>query len=79
MNIAAKVQSVVKPGGIGIGQNCYGALDKDGQVYFSPLKLDSSWKYKDSEGNPYKLYELIEKEEVTPSQPTNEPEATIKK
>ena len=79
MNIAAKVQSVVKPGGIGIGQNCYGALDKDGQVYFSPLKLDSSWKYKNSEGNPYKLYELIEKEEVTSPQPTNEPEATIKK
>ena len=61
MNIAAKVQSVVKPSSIGIGQNCYAALDKEEQSYFVPLELDSSWKYKDDAGNPYKLYELVEK------------------
>jgi len=62
MNIAAKVQSIAKPGHIGIGQRCYAALDQDAQSKFVQLGLSDSWKYKDSEGNPYKLYEYQEEE-----------------
>ena len=62
MNIAAKVQSIAKPGHIGIGQRCYAALDQDAQSKFVQLGTGDSWKYKDSEGNPYKLYEYQEEE-----------------
>jgi len=78
MNIAAKVQSTVKPGGVGIGQNCYAALDKEGQSYFVPLKLDSSWKYKDSDGNPYKLYEYGDKKDEPSQEITKEPDTKPK-
>ena len=78
MNIAAKVQSTVKPGGVGIGQNCYAALDKEGQSYFVPLKLDSSWKYKDSDGNPYKLYEYGDKKDEPSQKVTKEPDTKPK-
>ncbi|MGQ0376374.1 MAG: adenylate/guanylate cyclase domain-containing protein [Nitrososphaerota archaeon] len=63
MNIAAKVQSMARPGHIGIGQQCYAALDEESQSKFVQLDLGDSWKYKDSEGNHYKLYEYQEQEE----------------
>lgn len=59
MNIAAKVQSMARPGRIGIGQNCYSALDEDSQKQFAQIELGESWKYKDENGEPYKLYEYI--------------------
>ena len=64
MNIAAKVQSIARPGHIGIGQQCYTALDQEAQSKFLQLGLGDSWKYKDSEGNMYKLYEYQENEET---------------
>lgn len=57
MNIAAKVQSMAKPGHIGVGQNCYSALDDETRKKFTQLDLGESWKYKDNTGQPYKLYE----------------------
>lgn len=57
MNIAAKVQSMARPGRIGIGKNCFAALGDDAKKEFSPIDLGASWKYKDEDGNPYKLYE----------------------
>lgn len=62
MNIAAKVQSMARPGHIGIGQQCYAALDSEAQNKFVQLPIGDSWKYKDSDGNPYRLYEYQENE-----------------
>lgn len=60
MNIAAKVQSMTKPGRIGVGQNCYSALDEKTRKKFVQLDLGDSWKYKDDTGQPYKLYEYVD-------------------
>lgn len=69
MNIAAKITSLTKPNGINIGQKSYSSLDKKVQNDFIPLNLDKSfWKYQDSEGNPYKVYEyvIMEKDDYEP-------------
>lgn len=61
MNIAAKVTSLAKPGGICIGQTAHSALDGKSRDKFAPLKLDPAfWKYQDSEGKPYQVYEYLE-------------------
>ena len=58
MNIAGKITGMTKPNCICIGQHCYSALDENGKKEFTSLNLDSSfWKYQDSEGNLYKVYE----------------------
>jgi len=62
MNIAAKVQSMASPGKIGIGQHCYAALGDEAKKEFLPIELPSSWKYKDEDGNPYKLYAYHEQD-----------------
>jgi len=62
MNIAAKVQSMVRPGITGIGQHCYAALGDDAKKAFSPIDPGPSWKYKDTDGNLYKLYEYSEQD-----------------
>lgn len=60
MNIAAKVQSMAKPGRIGAGQNCYTAFNEETRKKFVQLELGDSWKYKDDAGQPYKLYEYVD-------------------
>ncbi len=60
MNIAAKVQAMVRPGKVGIGQHCYAALSDDAKKSFSLIEVGPSWKYKDEDGNLYKLYEYNE-------------------
>ena len=58
MNMAAKVTSMSKPNGIAIGQYCYSMLDEKFKNEFKPMELDSSfWKYKDTDGNMYKVFE----------------------
>lgn len=60
MNIAAKVTSMANPNGICIGQIAYSALSEKAKREFSSLNLDSSfWKYRDSAGKPYQVYEYF--------------------
>jgi len=59
MNIAAKITSMSKPNGITIGQDCYSSLNEDSQKKFVSVNTEGiSWKYKDEQGNTYKVYQL---------------------
>jgi len=60
MNMAAKVTSMAKPNGICIGQVVYSGLDQKLKQSFAPMKLDPSfWKYQDSAGKLYQVYEYV--------------------
>ena len=75
MNIAAKVTSMAKPDGICIGQVVYSGLKEKSKESFSPLKLDPSfWKYHDSEGKLYQVYEYVGRDVDDKHKPPEEQE-----
>lgn len=59
MNIAAKVTSIAKPNGIAIGGKYHSHLNSEIQSKFSPVTPDSTWKYKEDDGSPYKVFENV--------------------
>jgi class 3 adenylate cyclase len=60
MNIAAKVTSMARPNGICMGQVAYSALSGESKKAFIALNLDPSfWKYRDSDGKQYQVYEFV--------------------
>ncbi len=60
MNIAAKITGMSKPNGVCIGQDCFSCIEKNIQNNFVAIDTkDIEWKYKDSQGNPYKVYQSV--------------------
>jgi len=58
VNLATKVQSISDVGGIALGDETYRSLHTSWRHLCAELKLPDNWKYKDSDGKPYKVFKV---------------------
>ena len=59
VNLAAKIQSVAKPGEIYMGDTTLRNLHTKWRQLCEPVNLESNWDYKDSLGNVYRVHRII--------------------
>ncbi len=58
VNLAAKIQSIAKPGSIYFGNTIYRNLHVMWKEVSEQVKDIKNWKYKDSNGQPYRIYKI---------------------
>ncbi len=59
INIATKIQSKAKVGGVFIGETMVRNLHTDWRSHCEEVTMNGSWPYQDENGNPYKIYEFV--------------------
>jgi class 3 adenylate cyclase len=58
VNIATKVQSICDVGGVALGEETYRNLHTSWRNLCTELELPQNWKYRDSDGKPYRVFKV---------------------